>query len=1133
MQPRRYKDDVADRRDSREDGPSPSSPQQSAAGAAPPNGPYQLMRAIGSGASSTVYEARLTRSVPPLESGDVVAVKFLRPELVADPGARRRLASEGRLGMSIQHPNVARIYAVESDADQPEIAPCLIMQFVQGTTLRELLKKSGAPLEDLTRRLGADAARGLFALHRRGLVHRDVKPENLILTPDSELKIVDLGLVRPFDSQGGGASPGVGSASDVGLAGSVAYCAPETLLGQRAGPRSDLYSLGVVLYEVTTGEHPFVDADGADEMMDAHLRRAPPKPSHLRPRVSPLLEQLVMDLMAKDPDDRPRSAADVVRILDQGERSDFWRKHELAAPVLASNRRLMRMRRPTEAPFVGRKDETAALDRALAKARAGEGRALAIVAPASTGKRRLLDECMQRWLQSDAPPRYLGGDADSGLAHGEPFASTLLDLLLRGDDPDTPNSRARALTHARDRFELSEPDAAALVAVVFGDSTESPEVRADRLATALLTLPAPERPLVVRVDHAEDLDTSGRLVLQRLVAAAATTHLLVLLAAGPDTELVSADHRLELSGLDDDAFFEFGRALFRSPVKAHVDGYLRDAHQMLSGLPGSLLEALEHLVDCGDLRGRAGDYHDLSMEAEPVPAPRHVERFRQRVESLDPAHRAALSAAAVLGDRCRLADLSALILQPELAVLETLSLFRGRIVSSKGGEVTFRHRDFRRALLTTLPNEEQQRLHAAAASVLEARGAPSLVVGMHRSQALDHEGCLEPLLDALAVRVRAASRRTALRIVGRLSVHFRHAPATEAHERMRMQFLLLSGQAHQNADQRDQAVDAYRRAEQLARRLGATAASAEARIGLATDAVDNGRMLAAITLLETVHRDLDLAERDKTSASAKAHALHGRIMLYLGQSAECTKHLLAAKKAVPADELELQCDVWIDLARAEGLAHRYATAARTLRNIEKAYPIQEVPRSRLRFHLYRGQLRTTLGEPDAGQDLRLAVDEAQRLALPVYGARAALFLGERAFLRDRDDEARRHFSAAVVMSDSADDRLAAALARSHLVRLGERDEDLIDLINDLDLPELHATWLLATAAAGAPVTDAAAQLDQLLKNADLPLALHLRALAWLDRPASARSLVRRISERFDQRAQRKRFRQQWQGRVRV
>ena len=1133
MQPRRYKDDVADRRDSREDRPSPSSPQQSAAGAAPPNGPYQLMRAIGSGASSTVYEARLTRSVPPLESGDVVAVKFLRPELVADPGARRRLASEGRLGMSIQHPNVARIYAVESDADQPEIAPCLIMQFVQGTTLRELLKKSGAPLEDLTRRLGADAARGLFALHRRGLVHRDVKPENLILTPESELKIVDLGLVRPFDSQGGGASPGVGSASDVGLAGSVAYCAPETLLGQRAGPRSDLYSLGVVLYEVTTGEHPFVDADGADEMMDAHLRRAPPKPSHLRPRVSPLLEQLVMDLMAKDPDDRPRSAADVVRILDQGERSDFWRKHELAAPVLASNRRLMRMRRPTEAPFVGRKDETAALDRALAKARAGEGRALAIVAPASTGKRRLLDECMQRWLQSEAPPRYLGGDADSGLAHGEPFASTLLDLLLRGDDPDTPNSRARALTHARDRFDLSEPDAAALVAVVFGDSTESPEVRADRLATALLTLPAPERPLVVRVDHAEDLDTSGRLVLQRLVAAAATTHLLVLLAAGPDTELVSADHRLELSGLDDDAFFEFGRALFRSPVKAHVDGYLRDAHQMLSGLPGSLLEALEHLVDCGDLRGRAGDYHDLAMEAEPVPAPRHVERFRQRVESLDPAHRAALSAAAVLGDRCRLADLSALILQPELAVLETLSLFRGRIVSSKGGEVTFRHRDFRRALLTTLPNEEQQRLHAAAASVLEARGAPSLVVGMHRSQALDHEGCLEPLLDALAVRVRAASRRTALRIVGRLSVHFRHAPATAAHERMRMQFLLLSGQAHQNADQRDQAVDAYRRAEQLARRLGATAASAEARIGLATDAVDNGRMLAAITLLETVHRDLDLAERDKTSASAKAHALHGRIMLYLGQSAECTKHLLAAKKAVPADELELQCDVWIDLARAEGLAHRYATAARTLRNIEKAYPIQEVPRSRLRFHLYRGQLRTTLGEPDAGQDLRLAVDEAQRLALPVYGARAALFLGERAFLRDRDDEARRHFSAAVVMSDSADDRLAAALARSHLVRLGERDEDLIDLINDLDLPELHATWLLATAAAGAPVTDAAAQLDQLLKNADLPLALHLRALAWLDRPASARSLVRRISERFDQRAQRKRFRQQWQGRVRV
>ena len=106
--------------------------------------------------------------------------------------------------------------------------------------------------------------------------------------------------------------------------------------------------------------------------------------------------------------------------------------------------------------------------------------------------------------------------ADAGLGHGEPFAGSLLDLLLRGDDPRTPNAQTRATERARDRFGLGEPDAVALVAVAFGQSTEPSEVRADRLATALLQLPTAERPLVIRVDHADELDTSGRLVLQRL-----------------------------------------------------------------------------------------------------------------------------------------------------------------------------------------------------------------------------------------------------------------------------------------------------------------------------------------------------------------------------------------------------------------------------------------------------------------------------------------------------------------------------------------------------------------------------------------------------------------------------------------
>ena len=189
---------------------------------------------------------------------------------------------------------------------------------------------------------------------------------------------------------------------------------------------------------------------------------------------------------------------------------------------------------------------------------------------------------------------------------------------------------------------------------------------------------------------------------------------------------------------------------------------------------------------------------------------------------------------------------------------------------AQGGEVSFRHRDFRRALLRSLPTAERQRLHAAAAAVLEARGAPPLVVGMHRSQAMDHAGCLEPLLQALDNRVRAGSLRTALRLVGRLSVHLRHVPDDDASRRMRLRFLVLSARAQQNADQPAAATRTFREAELLAHELDDVAASAAARIGLASDALDQGRMVSAIALLETVHDDLADAAKVGDKAAAKA-----------------------------------------------------------------------------------------------------------------------------------------------------------------------------------------------------------------------------------------------------------------------
>lgn len=1108
--------------------------------AAPPGfgaalgGRFDLLAEVGSGSSGTVYRARLRAPYKALPAGAEVAVKFLRKELAADERARARLLAEGELGQTLDHPNVAAIFGVETIELLGLPITYLVMQYVQGTTLRDFVARSGAPVEDLTRRIGADAAGGLFALHRRGIVHRDVKPENLILTPDSKLKIVDLGLARPFGAVGSGSGPSSTglSSGGLGLAGSVAYAAPETLRGLPSGPKSDLYSLGVVLFEVTTGRHPFAKFASSDDMMHAHLHREPPRPSHLRARVSPFLEQVLLELLQKDPDRRPRDAAELQRILEQGEHSEYWRRHEAKAPALASGRRLLRMRRPAETPFFGRAAELEALDGRLARAREGRGAVVAVAGPEGIGRRRLLDEAMARWLEPKEPPLYLGGDADSHLGHGEPFASSLLDLLLRGDERDSPNAAARAANGARTLLQLGDADAEALAAVALGRSTEPPEVRADRLASALLQLPKKGRVLVLRVDQAEKLDTSGRLVLLRLVASARQRHLLLLLAAGIDGSPVEADLRLDLQGLDERDFLSFGRALFRDGEVA--DEFLQNAHQVLSGVPGNLVEALDHLAHEGQLGGRAGDYHGLAGDAELRPAPGLLARFHRRVESLEPQQRAVLAAAAVLGERCTLAELAELVGAPEFAVLETLSLFRGRIVRAQGGEVSFRHRDFQKALLGSLPAEQRRDLHLQAARNLERRGRYRLEIGMHRSQALDHEGCLDPLLDGLDERVRAGSRRTALRVVGRLGVHFQQVERTPENERRRARFLLLAARARTNAGQLDAAIRAFRDAEALAHALGLVEASAAARTGLAARELDGGRLLSAIALLESVHDDLSARTGDEADAlAAQAHGLHGRILLYRGQAADGVRHLQTALRRLPAHDAELRAHLLIDLARMEALQHHYATAQKTLDKVERDPAVRHLPRVRLRVHLYQGQVRAVLGDDEAAQDLRFAQEEAARLSLPSYGARAAVFLGERQFWRRRDDEARLTFRQAAQLARAGGDRLGEAMARSYLVRLGDHDPDLGDLVEELGLASVTVNWLLARAARGLLAPGELATVEALVADADLALSIHLRALALLDRPASARTIVRSIAERLPSRSARRQFLAEWGSGARI
>jgi len=225
----------------------------------------------------------------------VVAVKLLRPEYAQDEECLARFRAEGRHAALLSHPNIAQVYDYVEKA--PPLAGFLVMELVEGQSLARLL--AGGSM-DPARTMGiiAQAAGGLQAAHAAGLVHRDIKPGNLLVSPDDHVKITDFGIAQ---------APGSARVTRTGmLVGTAAYLAPERASGGPATPASDLYSLGVVAYECLTGQAPFGGEPLAVAV--AHLQQAiPPLP----PSVPAAVAALVTELTAKDPAARPASAGDV------------------------------------------------------------------------------------------------------------------------------------------------------------------------------------------------------------------------------------------------------------------------------------------------------------------------------------------------------------------------------------------------------------------------------------------------------------------------------------------------------------------------------------------------------------------------------------------------------------------------------------------------------------------------------------------------------------------------------------------------------------------------------------------------------------------------------------------------------
>ncbi len=316
------------------------------------DGRYQVRSRIARGGMATVYLAtdlRLERRV---------AVKVMHGHLADDSQFKQRFIQEARSAARLAHPNVVNVFDQGQDAD----SAYLVMEYLPGITLRDLLQEYGSLTSQQTIDITEAVLSGLAAAHKAGIVHRDLKPENVLLADDGRIKIGDFGLARAASAN---------TATGAALLGTIAYLSPELVTRGIADTRSDIYAVGIMMYEMLTGEQPF-KGDQPMQIAYQHANDTVPTPSVKNPKVPAELDEMVQWSTEKDPDQRPRDAR---AMLDQLHETESQLRTALPHGSTSAQRTLL-MPTPGRANATG---ETVAFARAPAPS--GSDAETAIIAP--------------------------------------------------------------------------------------------------------------------------------------------------------------------------------------------------------------------------------------------------------------------------------------------------------------------------------------------------------------------------------------------------------------------------------------------------------------------------------------------------------------------------------------------------------------------------------------------------------------------------------------------------------------------------------------------------------------------------------------------------------------------------------
>lgn len=657
-----------------------------------------------------------------LRSGDAVVIKQARAASIS-PGAQLRLQHEAEVLRRLSAVGVAPLLDVEREGDVLHV----VTPFVPGATLGERIARGGPLSASDTIAVGRGLMRALQAAHEQGVLHRDVKPSNVIVGPGSppdRVTLIDFGFARS-----GQLDP---SLRDVPV-GTIAYVSPEQagLIHCEIGERSDLYSAGIVLYECLAGRPPFVGVTVGDTLRQ-HLT-AKPAPLHGRGGVPRALDDVIQHLLEKDPRDRYQSAAAALADLDEIATGLERGIREPPMVVGAHDRR----RTLTEPAFVGRCEELRVFETQLSRAFAGESVLLLVDGESGAGKTRMLDHAEVTARRHGA--WVLRG---SGTARAPQRPLQVLDGIARQivaagrHDPQLADGlRARLGEHVEALCAALPP----LSELLSRGTTASlgPEAHGEvRTVAALIALVdalgAPSRPAVILLDDCQWLDDLSRKLLLQWHQVAADVERratgVLLVAACRSEDVQPASPLCQLAGVPTISLGPLSGQDVRRMAQSMAGELPAEAVQLVErlseGNPFLVAAVLEGLVECGALvDGARGWELEPGAMARAQSSRRWATFLAQRLDEFPPASLELLSVGAVLGKSFDLKLAADLAAQSMTCAMEAVAQARRRRlvwIDAQGSRCTFVHDRLRDAVLERLAPEVRRRLHERAAAALES-----------------------------------------------------------------------------------------------------------------------------------------------------------------------------------------------------------------------------------------------------------------------------------------------------------------------------------------------------------------------------------------------------------------------------